>query len=279
MHDGIVIGEGVLLDARPAGILSRSLAFLLDVIVIVIVVILLFWVASEWIFDQFLAGESGIEILMIAQVLFVVALWVGIPTTVETLTRGWSLGKFAAGIRVVRDDGGPIRFRHAFVRALVGVIELNPLVMAFPAALTSLINRRGKRLGDLGAGTYVVRVRGGHPPSAPVVMPPELAGWADTTDMRRLPDGLALAARQFLGRAHKLAPQSRLRLADDLAGRIEPYVAPGPPAGTHPEAFLHAVLAERRLREEDAASRRQSRADEHASLLHRLPYAVPDLRD
>jgi uncharacterized RDD family membrane protein YckC len=279
VHDGIVIGEGVLLDARPAGILSRFLGLLIDVIAIVTVVVLLLIAATTWLFEQFLAGESGWDVLAITQVLFVITLWIGIPTAVETLTRGWSLGKLATGIRVVRDDGGPIRFRHAFVRALVGFFELNPLLVAFPAALTSLINRRGKRLGYLAAVTYVVRVRGGHPPMAPVLMPPGLAAGAAPTDLRRLPDGLALAARQFLGRAHKLAPQSRLRLADDLAGRIEPYVAPGPPAGTPAEAFLHAVLAERRLREEEAARLRQSRADEHASLLHRLPYAVPDLRD
>ncbi|MBO0609040.1 RDD family protein [Myceligenerans salitolerans] len=278
MHDGIVIGEGVLLDARPAGFISRTLAVLLDLLVLLIVVVFLIAIAVRWLTDQFLRGESGLDTLMITNVLVTLMVMVGVPTAVETLTRGRSLGKLAAGIRVVRDDGGPIRFRHAFVRAVVGVFELW-LTFGFLAVITSLINRRGKRLGDLGAGTYVARVRGGHPPSAPVIMPRELAAWADTTDMRRLPDGLALAARQFLGRAHKLAPQSRLRLADDLAGRVEPYVAPGPPAGTHPEAFLHAVLAERRLREEDAARLRQARADEHASLLHRLPYAVPDLRD
>ncbi|MBE1876352.1 RDD family protein [Myceligenerans pegani] len=278
MHDGIVIGEGVLLDARPAGFISRTLAVLLDLIALFVVIVLLLVLAVPWLTDQFLRGEAGFDALLITNVLVTITVMVGVPTTVETLTRGRSLGKLAAGIRVVRDDGGPIRFRHAFVRALVGIFELW-LTVGFLAVITSLINRRGKRLGDLAAGSYVVRVRGGHPPSAPVVMPPELATWADTTDMRRLPDGLALAARQFLGRAHKLAPQSRLRVADDLAGRVEPYVAPGPPAGTHPEAFLHAVLAERRLREEDAARLRQSRADEHASLLHRLPYAVPDLRD
>ncbi|RPF20142.1 RDD family protein [Myceligenerans xiligouense] len=278
MHDGIVIGEGVLLDARPAGFISRTLAVLLDLITLGALVITLLLLAIPWLTEQLLRGEPGFDALLITNLAVTIAVMVGVPTAVETLTRGRSLGKLAAGIRVVRDDGGPIRFRHAFVRALVGIFELW-LTLGFLAVITSLINRRGKRLGDLAAGTYVVRVRGGHTPSAPVVMPLELAAWADTTDMRRLPDGLALAARQFLGRAHKLAPQSRHRLADDLAGRIEPYVAPGPPVGTHPEAFLHAVLAERRLREEDAARLRQSRADQHASLLHRLPYAVPDLRD
>ena len=279
MYDGIVIGEGVLLDARPAGILSRFLGAVLDLIALGILVILLIWASAEWAARLFTAGDMGVELMMIVLLVVTVTILVGIPTTIETLTRGWSLGKFAAGIRVVRDDGGPIRFRHAFTRALVGVLELNPLIFAFPAALTSLINRRGKRLGDLAAGTYVVRVRGGNQPQAPIVMPRELEAWADTSDMRRLPDGLALAARQFLGRAHRLAPPSRLRLADDLAGRIEAFVAPGPPVGTHPEAFLHAVLAERRDREEEAARSRQARAAEQSDLLHRLPYAVPDLPD
>jgi hypothetical protein len=80
----------------------------------------------------------------------------------------------------------------------------------------------------------------------------------------------------MLGRAGRLAPESRARLADDLAGRIEPYVAPGPPPGTHPEAFLHAVLAERRERELGAGQRERKRAQEQAELLHRLPFAVAD---
>ncbi|GAA1861917.1 RDD family protein [Myceligenerans crystallogenes] len=278
MYDGIVIGEGVMLDARPAGFLSRALAILLDVIILGVVLIGAFWLAAAWLGEQFVRGDAGYDALMIANVVVVVVVWVGIPTAVETMTRGRSVGKLAAGIRVVRDDGGPVRFRQAFVRALVGIFDIW-LSGGALALITSLINRRGKRLGDLAAGTYVVRVRGGHPPSAPIVMPRELEAWAGASDMRRLPDGLALAARQFLGRAHKLAPPSRLRLADDLAGRIEPYVAPGPPQGTPPEMFLHAVLSERREREREAARLRQARAEEHAGLLHRLPYAVPDLRD
>lgn len=279
MYDGIVIGEGVLLDARPAGILSRFGGLVIDVIALGILLALLIWAGLGWAATQFTGGETGTDVLAITFVVGTVVMFVAIPTAVETLTRGWSPGKLALGVRVVRDDGGPIRFRHAFIRALVGVFELNPLLFAFPAALTSLINRRGKRLGDLAAGTYVVRVRGARAPQAPIIMPVELEAWADATDMRRLPDGLALAARQFLGRAHRLAPDSRLRLADDLAGRIEPYVAPGPPVGTPPEVFLHAVLAERRDREEVAGRSRQARAVEQAGLLHRLPYAVPDLPD
>jgi hypothetical protein len=200
---------------------------------------------------------------------------VGLPVSIETLSRGRSIGKLACGIRVVRDDGGPVRFRHTLVRALIGVFELW-LTFGGIAAIASLANAKGKRLGDIAAGTYAVRVRGGKQPSAPIVMPQSLAAWAHTADMRRLPDGLALAARQLLGRATRLSPESRARLGDDLAGQIERYVAPGPPPGTHPEAFLHAVLAERRERELVAGQRERKRAEEQSELLHRLPFAVPD---
>ncbi|MFD2793201.1 RDD family protein [Promicromonospora vindobonensis] len=272
MQDGIVIGEGVVLDARPASFITRAMGAMLDFLVIGVAIWAAVIFGGVWFAGAAMMSEDlALIIVAVASAAFVV----GIPVTIETLSRGRSVGKLACGIRVVRDDGGPVRFRHALVRALVGVIELW-LTVGGIAAIASLSNAKGKRLGDLAAGTYAVRVRGGRPLSAPIVMPQSLAAWAHTADMRRLPDGLALAARQLLGRAARLAPDSRARLADDLAGRIERYVAPGPPPGTHPEAFLHAVLAERRDRELGAGQRERKRAEEQAELLHRLPFAVAD---
>ncbi|MCP2266140.1 RDD family protein [Promicromonospora thailandica] len=272
MQDGIVIGEGVVLDARPASFITRAMGAMLDFIVLGVVIGIAAGVGGLWFLETASVSEDAALIIWAVASAVVV---VGVPVTVETLSRGRSVGKLACGIRVVRDDGGPVRFRHALVRALIGIFELW-LTFGGIAAVVSLANAKGKRLGDLAAGTYAVRVRGGRPPSAPVVMPQSLAAWAHTADMRRLPDGLALAARQLLGRAARLAPESRAQLADDLAGRIEPYVAPGPPPGTHPEAFLHAVLAERRERELEAGRRDRRRAQEQAELLHRLPFAVAD---
>ena len=267
--DGVVIGEGVVLDARPASFVSRALAALLDLAALAVVGIALLIVVAlqDVAFDEQWARVAGV----VAAVLVMVV----VPTTVETLSRGRSLGKLITGLRVVRDDGGPVRFRHAFVRALVGIGELW-LTFGSVALIASLSNSRGKRLGDLLAGTYVIRVRGGRGRTVPLAMPPELAVWARTADVRRLPDGLALAARQFLDRAPRLAPASRAGLADDLAGRIEPFVAPGPPPGTPAEAFLHAVLYERRDRELERGRAEQERAEARAATLHRLPYAVPD---
>jgi len=271
VQDGILIGEGVVLDARPASFATRALGALLDVLVTVAVLIVLvvIFTGTSFAFDTQWSGALGIVMIVTALVV--------LPVTVETLTRGRSLGKLAAGIRIVRDDGGPVRFRHAFIRALVGVGELW-LTVGSVALIASLSNAKGKRLGDMLAGTYAIRVRGGRGWTVPLHMPPELAGWARTADMRRLPDGLALAARQLLDRASRLAPASRAQLVGQLAAQVEAYVAPGPPPGTPAEAFLHAVLHERRDRELALAQREQERAHRQAAVLHRLPYAVPDPR-
>lgn len=269
MSDEIVIGEGVALDARPASFATRTLAIVIDLIVLGVVatalILLAMTVGSR--LDEAAGGALFIALTVLVLVV--------IPATVEALSRGRSLGKLAMGLRVVRDDGGPIRVRHAIVRALTGVLEIWMSSGAI-ALIASLIHPQGKRLGDLLAGTYVVRVRGGQKPLPPLIMPPELAAWARTADIRRLPDGLALAARQLLGRAHGLHPASRVRLGHQLAAEIERYVAPGPPAGTHPERFIAAVLAERRDREFAHATVRAQQAAAEAVLLHRLPHAVPD---
>ncbi|WP_425956350.1 RDD family protein [Xylanimonas sp. McL0601] len=272
MHDGILIGEGVVLDARPASFITRAMGGLLDALIIVAVLYLITVVVGVSL------DQIGAQWAQAGGVVLVVAVFVGIPVTVETLTRGRSVGKLATGVRVVRDDGGPVRFRHALIRALLGVFELW-LTFGGVALIASLSNAKGKRLGDMVAGTYVIRVRGGKGWQVPLAMPPELAGWARAADMRRLPDGLALAARRLIDRAPRLAPSSRAALADDLAGRVEPYVAPAPPHGTPPEAFLHAVLHERRDRELARGLRERDRAAEQAATLHRLPYAIADPRD
>lgn len=267
--DEILIGEGVVLDARPASFASRAVGALIDVLVTLAVglgaFLALGLVTSR--LDQ--AAGTAVTIATI------VLLLVGLPTAVEALSRGRSVGKLVMGLRIVRDDGGPVRFRHAVVRALVGVGEIW-LTAGSVALITSLVHSRSKRLGDLLAGTYSVRVRGGQQALPPLVMPPELATWATTSDIRRLPDGLALAARQFLGRTMGLHPGSRERLGRRLAAEIEQHVAPGPPTGTHPERFIAAVLAERRDREYAHAMAQAERARTEAALLHRLPHAVPD---
>lgn len=269
MDNGIITGEGVLLDTRPASFASRALGAAIDVAVDVAAVFVFFAVLAATGIEP---NDDGFAILGI--VTFVL-LTVAVPVTVETLTRGRSLGKLALGIRVVRDDGGPVRFRHALVRALVGLGELW-LTTGSVALITSLVNSQGKRLGDLLAGTYAVRVRGGKPADPPVPIPYPLLGWAHNADIRRLPDGLALAVRQFLGRTSTLHPASRVQLGSALSREVERYVSPLPPPGTHPEAFLMAVLGARREREYATGIGIRSRKREASAVLSRLPHQIPD---
>ena len=173
------------------------------------------------------------------------------PTTIETLTRGKSLGKLAFGLRTVRDDAGPISFQHSFVRALIGVVEIY-VFMGVPAFFSALLSSRGKRLGDYAAGTYVVRERVKLQLSPPPPMPPQLASWAAGADMASLPTGLALAVRQFLGRLPQIDPASRAAIGGRLAGAVQrvrrsPAAAAAPrPRRSSPRSPPPAASATRR---------------------------------
>ncbi|NHI20413.1 RDD family protein [Phycicoccus endophyticus] len=236
--------------------MTRAAAGLLDLVVAVVLL-----VAMSWGVGLLVAGSSP-AVATALRLVGAVAVVVGLPAAVETLTRGRTLGKVALGLRVVRDDGGPITARHALTRALVGAVEIWPPLTGVPALVTSVVHPRSKRLGDLAAGTYVVRQRSRMRLAPPPQMPPPLAGWAVAADLAALPTGLTVAVRQFLGRAATLAPASREPLARELLAEVLRYVAPAPPAGFHPEYVLAAVLAERRRRDgerlarEDALRRR-----------------------
>lgn len=271
MADEILTGEGVALQISAASVLARAGAWLIDALVTGLVVlglpVLLISVIGADRFDEAMATALVSALLVIV---FLIT-----PITVETLSRGRSLGKLAFGLQVLRDDGGPIRLRHASVRALVGVFELW-LLFGGLAFVTSMLNDRGKRVGDFLAGTYVAHMRGVRSTVLPLGLPAELAGWVQVTDIRPLPDGLAMRARQFLSRAHQFPPPVRHRLGLRLAAQLELFVAPAPPFGTYPEQYIAAVLFERRRREQAAYDRTRPRLAAQLAGIENLPYGIHD---
>ncbi|GHF92510.1 RDD family protein [Streptomyces griseosporeus] len=239
----LVTGEAVALELRPARLPSRALAVLIDLAVamlayIVVSVGLLVATAS---LDE--AAQIAVSIATFLLVL------VGAPIAVETLSHGRSLGKLACGLRVVRDDGGPIRFRHALVRGALGVVEIL-LTFGVVACIASLVSARGRRLGDVFAGTLVVRERvpagqaGFVPPP-----PPWLAGRFSELDLSAVPDGLWLAVRQYLTRMHQLDPQVGWSMAERLSADLTAQTGVPAPQGVPPAAFLATMLQERQARE------------------------------
>jgi len=198
---------------------------------------------------------------------------VGIPTAVETLSRGRSLGRLAVGARIVRDDGGAIGFRHAFIRALVGVVEI---VMTFGgiAAVVGLMSSRTRRLGDILAGTFSQQERVPRPAVAEIVVPQELEAWAATADVARMPDALARRVAYFIRQSAGMNPESRERLAASLADEVARYVHPVPPASA--AAFLLAVAAMRRQREAVALGREAAQLERLGPVLDAAPRGFPD---
>ncbi|MGH3318871.1 MAG: RDD family protein [Streptosporangiaceae bacterium] len=240
---GIVTGEAVVLDMRTARLASRIVALAVDLTIQVAFFVLMTLLvgAVSGTFDEALVRAVGLT--------FFVLIVIGYPTLWESLWRGRSPGKAALGLRVVSDDGGPERFRQALFRALAGFVEIW-LLLGSVALISSLASRRGKRLGDVFSGTIVVQermpVRGGPVPW----MPPQLAGWATGLELSRLPDSVALMARQYVSRHFELAPAARESMGRDIAATVAAYVSPPPPPGTPPVAYLSAVLVERRRREQ-----------------------------
>lgn len=241
--DDLVTGEAVALDLPAAGIGLRLLSGLVDVLVAVVALVAVGFVLMA------AAAPTDEALFGVAVTLTIAIATVALPATCETLTRGRTLGKWALGLRTVRDDAGAISFQQAFVRALVGFVEIYAF-SGMPAFFSVLLSPRGKRLGDYAAGTYVVRERTRAELPPPPPMPPQLAGWARVADLGRLPSGLALAVRRYLA---STADDSTARTAvgQRLADQVAAHVHPRPPAGTPADAFLAAVMAGRR--ERDAA--------------------------
>ncbi len=244
----MVTGEAVLIDIPPASLPIRAVARIIDTIVYALLLIALI---AGILAQSAAASEASSATLAL---LSSVGCLLVIPVAIETLTRGRSLGKLICSLRVVRDDGGPIVFRHALVRGLVGFVEFY-VAYGIPAVITSIASIRAKRLGDLAAGTYVVQENVRLKMAAPPQVPLRLERWARSCDIPALPDGVALAVRQFLLRRGSLSPTARTRLCGDLFRVVGPMVAPPPPPGTGDEEFLAAVLAERRRRDQERLAR------------------------
>ncbi len=248
----VVTGEAVVLDLTVARFPSRILALLLDILVEVPVLIFLAVVVSSTSASHL--NSASAAAVYLTGFMFVV---IGYPLIFETLSRGKTLGKMALGIRVVSDDGSPERFRQALIRALSAAfveVWLFPLnLIGIPAGLiTSMVSAKGKRLGDMFAGTFVIQERvPPRPDLAPVftIIPPPLLGWAQYLEVSRLSDHTAAAANSFLRRFYDLRPAAREQLGMQLAAAVSAQVSPPPPPGTDPAAYLAAVLAVRRERE------------------------------
>ena len=237
----VVTGDAVVVEVQIAQLPVRAISAMIDLGV-------MFFCYTLGLILAF-ATQPELDDAMVAAILviFTVLVLLGYPVIFETATRGRSLGKMAMGLRVVSDDGGPERFRQALFRALAGVVEIWFFVGG-PAVICSLLSSKGKRIGDVFAGTVVISERGPKL-EPPPVMPPALAWWASSLQLSGLRPETAQMARQFLSRETQLNPQVRDQMAHRIIAEVAAQISPPPPPGVPPRYVLAAVLAERHRRE------------------------------
>jgi uncharacterized RDD family membrane protein YckC len=264
----LVTGEAVALDVRPASVILRGAGTIIDWVAYIGLFLLMALLVTE-LFGDGIDQALG-QALAISGLVFSLLI---VPMLVETLTKGRSLGRWAIGARIVRDDGGAAGFRHAFIRALMGVIEIF-LTFGGLAATSALLNARSKRIGDLLAGTYSQHERVPRFSEPRFVLPPVLETWAATVDVARLPDRLSRRVAQFLRQAHQLSPDTRVRLAETLAAEVAPYVSPLPPVPA--EYLLIGVAEVRRNREYAGHLLERTRLETLSPVLTGLPHDFPD---
>ena len=232
--------EGVQLALPLAGIGSRFMAILIDY-TIVGVAYLIVVLATLW-----LAGGTAATIILVTAVL---AINVAYFTLFGVFGGGRTLGKRATSLRVVSDGGGQVGLRASLIRNILRLLEL--ALLYTPALISILATKNNQRLGDLAAGTLVVRDTKLQPvvvnAGVPEVSPERYANW----DVTGIGEEEAGAVRSFLERRNQLRPGARRALAEQLAGRLRPLVA-GSQHGLGDEAFLEhlaAAKARGRMRE------------------------------
>lgn len=241
----LVTPEGVLLEFRMAGIGSRLIARVIDLILQFIGFIALTFLG---IFTAFGSELLSVVILLVGVFLIVF----GYPALMETFG-GRTVGKMAMSLRVVTTEGRPVGFAGAATRSIIGFLEFLVSTGLVPL-LAALLTRRGQRIGDLAAGTIVIRETRDR--AFPIEFP-MVAGWERyglSLDVRALGPQQYGLIRETLLRVRDLNPDAQVRLTSALAADVARTIHHSPPGHLDPVLFLTAVASayQRRFRQPSA---------------------------
>jgi uncharacterized RDD family membrane protein YckC len=251
----IITPDAVALDLEVAGVPARAFARLIDTVAQVLLLIALFLPLGA---TTELEGTAAIILGALAAfgVIFVA------PAASEVLWQGKTPGKAALGVAVTTVEGGRVGVRHAAARSMLAVVDLY-VTTGLVAIVVAGTSRRGQRLGDLVAGTLVVRrPRGFTADRAVRFHPPQgLAGFASTLPVERLDAAEHLLVRDLLLRADGLDPAARRALVDGAVSLVEHRMGVQRPPRLDAESFLVCVVAaSQELRAARPARRRLRRS-------------------
>ncbi len=226
--------EHVGISYRLAGIGNRFLAAFIDVTLLSILefglalVLALIARGSDPLVEFAFLGVATILLALVIPF----AYWI----LLEAFWNGQTIGKRVVGIRVIRDDGSPVGFFAVLARGVLRVLDL----VIFPVdVIVMLLSSKGQRLGDLVAGTVVVKA-GFERDFGGLRTRAEPAG--ATLTVRGLSGEEQRLVREFMLREATLPVPARRSVAEAIAKRLRPAI---PESADHPDdvEFLHAVAA------------------------------------
>ena len=232
----VLTPERVSLQYDIAGIGSRGAAAIVDTVIqFVSVTVLAFGAFAAGVVGA-LFGISGSALGSLMLGLFALAVFIvmaGYYMVFEILWNGQTPGKRLLGVRVMRENGYPIRPVDSVVRNLVRIVDWLPGMYGV-GVLTMLLNKRSKRLGDFASGTIVVREGARGAAAAMIASVSTSRGYAlSNSDATLVRDFLSRRATMNAGARSELAQ----RLATTLASRYALSVDPDP------ERFLEELAA------------------------------------
>lgn len=240
--------ESVELEFTLAGIGNRAYALLIDYICLGLILIV--FLVGALIFNSVLletianltGNTNGLELWSIAiQGLIAFFIYVGYFVFFETLWSGQTPGKRYVKIRVIRDDGRPVRLQQSTLRALLRPFDDSLFIGVFAI----VFNQREKRLGDLVAGTLVIQEE--QPVQATQLTVSTSARslvqkiLTDADISLLLPEDFAVI-REYLQRRAGMTPNARNELSKQLASQVKQIIALEKlPAKVDANIFLEAV--------------------------------------
>jgi uncharacterized RDD family membrane protein YckC len=217
--------ERVSFDYKVAGLGTRAIAQCLDLLIVAGILVAVIFAAAG---VGAATGAGSFVPLLIVLGSFVVIFgyfWIS-----EAIWSGQTVGKKAFRLRAIGDRGEPLTFAQAGIRNVVRIVDFMPY--AYGIGLVVLfVNGKGKRLGDLAAGTIVVKdsdavslwqLAGARPPSAaPTALPPPPPSYAPATPgelaLRRLDPDL----RRFVSAYARRRPELPVELRAQLASQVQ----------------------------------------------------------
>src|SRR6266508_1964000 len=218
LRRGIVTPEAVVLEFETGGVGSRTVARTIDLF-IQLAFILFGLTAVGIIVSVLFAADYGAAVAVTLSALVGFIALFGYPIFMETRF-GATIGKLLFGLRVVTVEGGPIRLRHAAIRAFMQLVDVWLIPIGVIGVLSMLLSRQNQRLGDMAAGTVILREHSSALRSIPVAFlpPPALLTYAATLDASAVTTEQYGVIRTFLMRARHLTPDARASIGHRLAG-------------------------------------------------------------